>query len=114
MIFNYSWAVWLAWILAAFFIGNGIANVIGLKPIRDGFARWGFPSWFHIANGILDIAVGAMIAWYPTRAPGLLLAALICVAVWITLIRHKEWAHLPPSVVLSVIVLLTAWGLRLI
>ena len=114
MILNYAWAVWLAWILAAFFLVNAVLSLVGFKPIKDGLRAWGFPAWFHVFNGLLQAVIGLMIAWYPTRPFGLLLALLLCVAIWITLARHRAWSHVPPSIILFLVVLLDAWGLRLI
>lgn len=110
MIAGQSWALWLCWLLAVFFICNGIVNIIGPKGIREGFARWGFPSWFHIANGLLDLVAGVLIALPQTRPFGLGLGILICLGVFATLIRHRELAHLPPSVVLFVVVAVAGWG----
>ena len=114
MILNYSWAVWLAWLLAVFFVVNGALNIAGLKAMKDAFRKWGFPAWFHILNGVIQVLIGAMIAWYPTRPLGLLLAVLLCLAIGMTLIRQRAWAHFPPAIVLLVLVLVDAWGLRLI
>ena len=76
MILNYSWAAWLAWALGAIFIVSGIVNLAGFKPMRDALTGWGFPSWFFIVNGLCDLAIGAMILWYPTRPFGLLFSLL--------------------------------------
>lgn len=114
MILNYSWAVWLAWLLALFFLSNGVLNLVALKSMKNALLGWGFPPRFHIVNGLVQVVIGLMIAWYPTRAFGLLLAVVLCVAIWLTLIRHRDWSHLPPSIILMVIVLVDAWGLRLI
>jgi hypothetical protein len=111
MIFGVSWPVWLAWILAVFFVGNGVINLFGPKGMRDGFTRWGFPSWFHLFNGALQIVTGVLIALEPTRMIGLGLGALICFVVFATLIRHKEASHLPPGVLLLLVIVVTAWGL---
>lgn len=113
-ILNYSWAVWLAWLLGAFFLVNGVLNLAGLKAMKEGFAQWGYPRWFHLINGALNVLIGLAILWYPTRILGLFLSVLLCVAVWITLVRHRDFRHLPSSIVLFVVTLLTAWGLRLI
>jgi hypothetical protein len=114
LILNYSWAVWLAWLLAAFFLANGLLGFAGFKPFREGFTRWGFPRWFYLVNAAFDVVIGGMIASYPTRPFGLLLSLLLCVVIWITLIRCREYGHLPASVVLFAITLVTGWGLRLI
>lgn len=114
MILNYSWAVWLAWGLGAFFVVKGVLNMAGLTPMRVARLKWGHPSWFPIAGGALDLLAGLMTAWYPTRPFGLAFGLLVCLAEGATLIRHRDWRHLPPSLVLFALTVLTGWGLRLI
>jgi hypothetical protein len=112
MIMGVSWPVWLAWLLAAFFVVNGAVNIVGPRGMRDGFARWGYPPWFHLFNGVLQLATGVLIAHAPTRLAGLALGALVCLAVFATLVRHRETAHLPPGLVLFAVILVTAFGVR--
>jgi hypothetical protein len=114
LILNYSWAVWLAWLLAAFFVISGVLNLVGFKPMQEQLLGWGFPSWFRFVNGICDLLIGALIAWYPTRVFGLALGVLLCAVIWIVLLRHRDYGHMLPSVVLFALLLVTAWGLRLI
>ena len=116
-----SWSLYLALstgrqtaLVVALFVVNGVLNHAGLKAIREGFARWGYPRWFHLVNAIVCIAIGVTIAWYPTRPFGLLLSLIFCLAVWATLLRHRDFRHLPPSVLLAGVTVLAAWGLRLI
>ena len=110
MLMGVSWPVWLAWLLAAFFVVNGVVNIIGPQGMRDGFARWGYPRWFHLLNGVLQLATGVLIAYAPTRLAGLALGALVCLAVFATLIWHREAAHLLPGAVLFGVILVTAFG----
>lgn len=114
MILNYSWAVWLAWLLGGFFVVDGVLNLIGIKPIRESFAKWNLPSWFHLFNGVVQLVTGLAILWYPTRAFGLLLGVLVCMAIFVVLGRHKDWGHFLPSTILLIVILVDAWGLRLI
>lgn len=114
MILNYSWAVWLAWLLVVFFVVNGALNLAGLKAMKDSLLRWGFPARFHLINGVIHVVIGLLIAWYPTRPLGLLLGVLLCLTIGLTLIRHRAWAHMLPTILLLVLVVVDAWGLRLI
>lgn len=114
MILNYSWAVWLAWILGTFFLINGLLNLAGFVPMR-GVLLWsahGDPA--RLAGGFFCIAAGLMVVWYPARPLGLLLGLVLCAAACLALVRRRDFAHLPLPALLAVIVLVTAWGLRLI
>lgn len=84
------------WLLAAAFLGAGVFNAIGTPATRAGFARWGYPTWWHRVTGGLEILCAALILLPPARPAGLALAAIIMAAALLTLLRHREYAHLPP------------------
>ena len=48
------------------------------------------------------------------RSLGFALGALECLAIYATLIRHRQFAHLPPSIVLMVLIALAFWGQGLV
>ena len=109
--FDVGWAVWLTWLLALFFVANGVANLFNPKPFREGFARWKFPSWFHLFNGVFQIVTGILLVFPATRWLGFALALVVSVGVYATLIRFREYAHMGPVTILSALVLLAIWGL---
>jgi uncharacterized membrane protein HdeD (DUF308 family) len=111
MTFSHDWATWLTYLLAAFFCINGVVNIVGSKGMRDSFAAWGYPSWFHIANGVIQLAAGVLLLSDATRVVGLALGVLVCIGVFATLIRFRQFAHLPPGVILCVLLLIDLWGL---
>ena len=90
MIIGMAWPVWLAWILALFFAANGMVNIIGPKSMRDGFARWGYPSWFHLLNGALQLAIAVLLLMGATRLLGLGLGILLCLVIFVTLVRLQR------------------------
>lgn len=106
-----DWTTWLACLLAAFFCVNGVVNVVGPKGMRDSFAAWGYPSWFHIANGVLQFAAGVLLLTDATRMVGLALGILVCIGVFATLVRFRQYAHLPPGIILCTLILIDLWGL---
>jgi uncharacterized membrane protein HdeD (DUF308 family) len=111
MISSHDWATWLTYLLAAFFCINGVVNVIGPKVMRDSFAAWGYPSWFHITNGVIQLTAGVLLLSDATRVVGLALGVLVCIGVFATLIRFRQFAHLPPGVILCALLLIDLWGL---
>jgi hypothetical protein len=58
----------------------------------------------------VQLAIAVLLVMDTTRLLGLTLGALLCLAIFATLIRHHETAHLPPSVVLLMVILVTAYG----
>ena len=95
------------WLLVASFLGAGIFNAIGTPAIKSDFARWGYPRWWHLCAGGLEIVSAVLLARPASRVAGLLLGGLIIAAAIVTVLRHRDFAHLVP---LSVFVALIAFA----
>jgi len=92
------------WFLAAAFLGAGIVNAIGAAGTQNEFAKWGYPRWWGIVTGGLEIVTAALIALPATRIVGAALGAAIIAAAILTVLRHRDYQHLPPlSVFVSLI-----------
>jgi len=110
--FNHlPWADGLTWLLSLFFIINGAINLAGPPALREGFARWGFPSWWHLVNAAVLFACGILLAFPDLRFFGFALGLLECLAIYAVLIRHGDYRHLPPSIVLLLLMALAFAGL---
>ena len=105
------WGLWLTWLVATFFVVNGVVNLFNPPNFRESLARLGFPSWFYLFNGAFQIVTGALLAFERTRMIGFALAVLVCVVVFAALIRARELGHLGPIAVLSFCVALAMWRL---
>ena len=93
-------AAWLPIALGVVMIGAGLVNVVGPGPVRDSFARWGYPRGFHRVTGSLEVAGGALILVPATARIGAVAIALILVAAVATLVWHRDWTHLPGALLL--------------
>lgn len=94
------------WFLAVAFLGAGLVNALGAAGTRNDFARWGYPCWWGILTGGLEIASAALIALPAGWIFGVALGALIIAAAILTVLRHRDYQHLPPlSVFVSLIAL---------
>ena len=93
------------WLLVAAFFGAGVFNAIGTPETQSDFARWGYPRWWNILTGGLEIMSAVLIALPVSRIVGLTLGAVIIVAAVFTVLRHRDFSHLVP---LSVFVALIA------
>lgn len=109
--FGMGWAVWLTWLLALFFVVNGVANLFNPKPFREDFERWKFPVWFHLFNGAFQIVTGLLLVFEQTRLLGFALAVAVCLGVYGTLMRFREFPHMLPVSILSILVLVAMWGI---
>jgi hypothetical protein len=101
--FGISAANPLSWLLILAFLGAGFVNAAGSAKIKDDFLRWGYPRWWNLVTGGLEVLVAALIAIPAARVAGLGLGAAICVAAVVTVVRHKDYGHLAPGVVLTVL-----------
>jgi hypothetical protein len=91
-------------LLVAGFFGAGLFNAIGTPGTQSDFARWGYPRWWNIFTGGLEI-IGAVLALPVSRVVGLALGTVIIAAAVLTVLRHRDFSHLVP---LSVFVALIA------
>lgn len=94
------------WLLVAAFFGAGVFNTIGTEATQNDFVRWGYPYRWNLLTGALEIAAAALIAFPATRIAGLLLGAVIIAAAIITILRHRDFAHLAPLGVLVALIAL--------
>lgn len=84
------------WLLVAVFFGAGLFNAIGTPATQSSFVRWGYPAWWCRVTGGLEMADAVLIAFPVTRGVGLILGVVIVGAAVLTVLRHRELAHLAP------------------
>ncbi|MGY3691991.1 putative membrane protein YphA (DoxX/SURF4 family) [Bradyrhizobium sp. USDA 3240] len=96
------------WLLVAGFLGAGLFNAISTSATQGDFARWGYPRWWGILTGGLELISAALIAIPVSRVPGLVLGAVIIAAAVFTVLRHREFSHLVPLGVFVVLIALAA------
>jgi membrane protein HdeD len=96
-------AAWLPIALGIVMIGAGAVNLVGPGSVRDSFARWGYPAGFHRVTGGLEVTAGALLLIPATSRAGAIGSVAILLAAVMTLIRHRDWKHLPVAVVLTAV-----------
>jgi uncharacterized membrane protein YphA (DoxX/SURF4 family) len=94
-------AIGLPIALGVVMIGAGAVNFVGSQSVRDSFVRWGYPAGFHRVTGGLEAIAGLLLLAPATSWAGAIGSVVILVAAVITLIRCREWRHLPGAVVLT-------------
>jgi uncharacterized membrane protein YphA (DoxX/SURF4 family) len=93
---------WLPIALGVVMIGAGGVNLVGSGSIRQSFARWGYPAGFHRVTGGLEVAAGLLLLIPVAVRVGAAATLIILIAAVITVLRHRDWAHLPGAVALTV------------
>ena len=94
------------WLLVAGLLGAGCFNAIGKPGTQSDFARWGYPRWWNVLTGGLEILGAVLIALPVSRIAGLGLAAAIVAAAVLTVLRHRDFSHLVPLGVFVVLIAL--------
>jgi len=107
-----SGTVWFLRILLALaFVTIGFAK-FGSPMWIDNFARWGYPDWFRLAVGGLEIISGVSVLIPKTLKLGLASVSVIMIGASITHLRAAEpLGHLVGPAVYLVVVF-AIWGLR--
>lgn len=96
------------WFLVVALCGAGLANVIRSSATRNDFVRWGYPPWWGIVAGGLEVASAAMIAFPVSRTAGIVLGAGILAAALLSVLRHREYSHLAPLSIFVTLIALAA------
>ncbi|MGH8779373.1 DoxX family protein [Paraburkholderia sp.] len=98
----------LAAILAVLFAVAGMVNLAGPGAVKRDFARWGYPAWFRLLCGTLELFSAALLPGQQTRVLGLTLAGAIIIGALFTLVRNREpFRHLAPALMFSALVVAT-------
>src|SRR5215468_1050834 len=96
------------WLLVAGFFGAGVFNAVGTSGTQNDFARWGYPRWWSILTGGLEIMSAVLVAIPVGRIVGLTLGAAIIAVAVLTVLRHRDFLHLVPLSVFVALIALAA------
>ncbi|MEX3858192.1 MULTISPECIES: DoxX family protein [Paraburkholderia] len=98
----------LAMIVAVLFTIAGVVNLARPGAVKRDFARWGYPAWFQLLCGALELLSAALLLGQQTRVLGLTLAGAIMIGALFTLVRNREpFRHLAPALVFSALIVVT-------
>ena len=97
-----DWVFWLSGGLSALFILNGVANLIGLRPLLAEFARWGLPPWFRYFNALWQITTAVLLMLPQMMRAGIVMGLCVCAGIFLIVgVRAKEYAHCIPGIILT-------------
>ena len=98
----------LATIVAVLFGVAGVVNLARRGAVKRDFARWGYPAWFQLLCGALELLSAALLLGQQTRVLGLTLAGAIMIGALFTLVRNREpFRRLAPALVFSALIVVT-------
>lgn len=94
------------WLLVAFFVFGGVVNLVGPEQVVTDFAGWGYPRWFHLPTGLMELAAATLLAFKRTRIAGAVTGAAVMTGAALTVLMHGEWLHaIAPVAVLAILAL---------
>ncbi|MFA5956822.1 DoxX family protein [Hyphomicrobium sp.] len=93
-------AVGLPIALGVVMIGTGALNFAGSSLALKNFALWGYPAGFHRVAGSLGVVLGLLLMIPVTAQVGAIGSAIFMLIAVATLIRSRDWGHLPSAAVL--------------
>lgn len=74
------------------------------------FARWGYPDHFYIVIGAVEVAAGLALLVPRAAAPAALVLIVIMIGAGLTHIVHAELQRLPQIIVMSLLLVIVAYG----
>jgi uncharacterized membrane protein YphA (DoxX/SURF4 family) len=81
-------------------MGTGGANFAGPSLARQNFALWGYPAGFHRVAGSAGVVIGLLLLIPLTSRVGAIASAFFMLVAVATLIRSRDWGHLPVAAIL--------------
>ena len=85
-----AWALGLY--LASLCVRMGWGKLTPDEFWTESFARWGYPSWFRVLVGAVELAAGAALVIPWVASYGALALSLIMAGAWGTLAHEGRWA----------------------
>ncbi|WP_412026143.1 DoxX family protein [Burkholderia cepacia] len=99
----------LATIAAVLCAVAGVVNLSRRGAAKRDFARWGYPAWFQLVCGALELLSAGLLVGHQTRVLGLMLAGAIMIGALFTLLRNREpFRHIAPALFFSALIVVTA------
>jgi len=53
--------------ISTLFVIAGVLQLAGIRPVRLAYARWGYPEWFRMAIGAIEMEAGLLAAFGDTQ-----------------------------------------------
>jgi hypothetical protein len=104
-----SWRHGLALALAALFVVGSLSNILAPGSIYEEYLKWGYPSWFHLVTGSLELTAAVLLARERTRLLGAALGGAVMLAALTTVTVHDEYGHGAAPVVFATLTLVVGW-----
>jgi putative oxidoreductase len=96
-----------AWVLSALlalmFLFAGGFKLSGAQVAVDNFSKWGYPDWFRVVTGIVEVTAAVLVIVPRTSFLGALLILPTMVGAVLTHLTHAEARNAPLPVILFIL-----------
>ena len=89
--------------LAAFFVVGSLGNILAPGSIYEEYLKWGYPRWFHVVTGALELTTAVLLARPGTRLLGSALGCAVMLGALATVTLHGEYGHAVPPLVAATV-----------
>jgi uncharacterized membrane protein YphA (DoxX/SURF4 family) len=95
-----------AWVLSALlalmFLFAGGFKLSGAQVAVDNFSKWGYPDWFRVVTGIIEVTAGVLVLVPRRSFLGALLILPTMVGAVLTHLTHAEARNAPLPAILFI------------
>jgi uncharacterized membrane protein YphA (DoxX/SURF4 family) len=99
----------LSVVLALAFLSAGGTKLLSNDEAALDFEEFGYPPWFAVFTGLLEVAGAVLIVIPVTRFHGAALLACVMAGAVFTHVRAEQFGMLLPPVMLLVLASVVAW-----
>jgi hypothetical protein len=104
-----TWRQVLPLALAAFFVVGSLSNLFAPRPIYEEYLAWGYPRWFHLVTGSLELTTALLLAWPRTRLFGSALGGAVMLGALTTVTLHGQYGRAAPPLVVATLIIVVGW-----
>jgi putative oxidoreductase len=106
-------ALWLATLaVAAVFFWTGARKVLGAGGWVAGFTRWGYPSWFRVLIGVVEVSSAVLLLVPRLAVLGALGIAMTMIGALGTLVMHGASRSIATPLACFCLALVIGWARR--
>jgi putative oxidoreductase len=99
----------LSGLLGVMFLFAGGFKLSGAQVAIDNFAKWGYPDWFRVVTGVIEVAAGVLVMIPPTSLLGAALILPTMVGAVLTHLTHAETRNVPLPLILFALAAVLAY-----
>lgn len=102
--------VWVATVLlATIFVPQGMAKFDDTSGWAKAFTHWGYPKWFRMTIGVIELGGVALMFWPRAARWGAIAILVVMAGAWFTHIAFDQGRHMTSEVVPITLASLVLW-----